>query len=200
MFLLFSFVLFFTACEKDADFATIATLSSDRIAQNLSVAQESPLTLDYCVDVSTSHALQGFGTFKLYRQTGPRENNTVSRLESGLFTLEASGKGTSQELGNSTTEMKVEFNSRTNRLFGTIVTTFDSGETLLQKIDSDALVVFESRAMIIKANIRGAILQMPTENLDIIRGELILGLPIHPEGFFEANLYTTGMYCTVARQ
>lgn len=196
VFLLFSFALFFTACEKDADFATLA-IPSQRVGEDSQDGDmRSPLTVDYCINLSTSHTLQGFGTFELLRESSSREPTTASKLEIGMFKLEASGEGTSEELGNSYSQMKVEFNSRTNRLSGIIITTFNSGETLEQYIDGDALIVFERRAMIIKANIRSAILSKPLENLNLFRGELVLGLPLHPEGFFEANLYTTGMYCT----
>ncbi len=184
--------LLFTACEKEADFASTTVTSPSP-----NDADPSTLSYDYCINLSSSSALVGFGKFEPMRVTGVQDNSArVRKPFVGMYTIEANGEGTSAELARSSTSAKLTFNSRTNRLSGVISTKFFNGEELEQHIDSDALVVFDRKSMIIKANVRTAKLNTDSEKLDLVRGELVLALPLHPQGWFEANLYTTGMFCT----
>lgn len=199
--LFLALVVLLTACEKDVDLAS-ASISASSTAENLKqyvtasydpvAADFDGVSSDYCIEVSASHSLVAFGEFEALRQ----QTTATSRIPTGLYSIEASGEGFSDELARSHTQLKMEFNSRTSRLTGTIITKFFNGEVLEQQVDGEALVLYDRHAMILKANVRKAVLNNGREILSSVRGELVLSLPLDPKGWFESNLYSIGMYCT----
>lgn len=203
MFLLLCLATFFISCEKEANFpqapgkAPVADRLASYVSGSYAVADVPPdaVTHDYCIELSTSNWLSGYGKFEPFRQAVARDSYT-SRVATGMYVIEAKGDGISEDYARSTSELKLMFNARTNRLTGSIVTKFFQGEVLEQKIDGDALVVYEGQAMILKANVLTAQFNNGSELLSLVKGEMIIALPIKPEGWFEANLYSTGMFCT----
>ena len=203
MFLVLCVATFFTACEKDADFAQapVKIPSADILKSYASGNYDfedvirDAVTLDYCIELNTSHWLVGFGKLEPLREEIVNESY-ISRIPTGLYVIEASGDGMSADYARCTSELKLTFNSRTNRLTGSMISKFYKGEVLEQKFDEDAVVLYDSQAMILKASVLKAQFNTGSELLSLVKGEIIIALPIKPEGWFETNIYTTGMFCT----
>jgi hypothetical protein len=101
----------------------------------------------------------------------------ISRIESGLWVIEASGDGMSEDYARSTSKLEMTFNSRTSQIAGSMITKFYHGEVLEQKFDGDALVVYDRYAMILKANVKTAQFNNGSEVLQQVSGEIIIALP-----------------------
>jgi hypothetical protein len=193
----------FTACQKEADLAQPSASFPDAEAlksyasdhYSVDGTPRDGLTRDYCIDLSTTNWLVGHGTFEPLRQTAA-DQRTVRSIESGMYIIEASGDGMSADYARSSSELKMTFNSRTNHVSGSMITKFFHGEVLVQEFDGGALVLIDRYAMILKANVPSAKFDNGSEVLDLVKGELIIALPLKPEGWFETNIYTQGMFCT----
>lgn len=195
--------LLFTACQKDADLAQPSASFPDAEMlksyatdlYSIDGMQRDALSRDYCIDLTTTHWLVGSGKFEPLRQTAA-DPKVVSSVEAGLYFIEASGDGMSADYARSASELKLTFNSRTNYVSGSMITKFHHGEVLEQEFEGGALVLVDRYAIILKANVRSAKFDNGSEVLDLVQGELILALPLKPEGWFETNIYTQGMFCT----
>ena len=202
LFLALSATLFLTSCEKESEFAVaksqLPTVEQLRLyasaGSNFEPDDNNEITRDYCIELSTSNWLSGYGTREPAREFAIQ--TTVVRVTDGVYTIEANGDGFSEEFARSKSELQLTFNARINKVEGKMVTHFYHGEELEQYFEGDALVVYDHGAIILKANVIKGELRTAAEQLGLIKGEIIIALPQKPEGWFETNIYSAAMFCT----
>ena len=201
--------LAFAACQKDSDLARPLSGASDvSLTGKVDVSPEAAFAdknvssvADKCMEVSTTNWLSGYGEFKPLCQPDLNEDKEYSKAETrsvvpaGIYVIEATGEGFSETFARSNTDLKLTFNTRTHQITGQLTTTFYNGEVLVQNIDGDATATTDRIAMYLVATVDNGHIQMGSQRLDLDYGEIRLVLPVKPEGWFETNLYTTGVFC-----
>jgi hypothetical protein len=201
--------LAFAACQKDSDLARPLSGAPDvSLAGKVDVSPEAAFAdnnassaADKCMEVSTTNWLSGYGEFTPLHLSDLNEDKEYNKVETrgviptGIYVIEATGEGISETFARSNTDLKLTFNTRTHKITGQLTTKFYNGEVLVQNIDGDAKVTTDRIAMYLVARVDNAHIQMGSERLDLDYGEILLVLPVKPEGWFETNLYTTGVFC-----
>jgi hypothetical protein len=208
LFVAFAAALFLASCDQESDFAVAkqqspysVTIGSgafgDVVAPNAIPAGDDVVQLnrDYCIEVSSTNWLTGFGERIPVKPNEPQTSDPF-RGPRGIYSIEASGEGFCEEFARSKTELKLIYNARTNHVEGKLITHFYDGQELEQYFEGVANVSQQHPSLLLRIDILKGELRTADENMRMVKGQIIISIPEKPEGALKSNVYTIGMYCT----
>ncbi len=198
----FALAIIFTACQRESGFEKPYSIFSSHgsthdPAQYID-AHEIPDDLssfDYCLVLNTNHTLVATTRFEPLRASS--EISEVSGT-TGLYYIEATGTGTSDDFGECQTELNLIFNTRTNFMTGVITSTFPNGIILEQVVDNDVRYLPDTRSMTLVVKLNDASFTTDMEILNLVHGQVTFSLPVRLSRRFDMQLYSIGMFCSIS--